>query len=166
MTITEENAKTKNEIGALLYNHGRGEFHRFMELVVKMLDRYADSQASKTLEEDVYKQAYKTTGKHPVYKSGLRIEQKLENTFHLLGSKDQIYLITEKSYIDDWLKDGWIKSKKPDKQNNETMDDCCMSCSWWRYTNNGKGECMSFNKNIYTNEGFYCKNHIEGEYSS
>ena len=56
------------------------------------------------------------------------------------------------------LKDNNISNKK--------QDICCMTCRWWRYTNNGKGECMSFNKKIYTDEGFYCKTHIGGEYSS
>lgn len=32
---------------------------------------------------------------------------------------------------------------------------CCMSCSNWRYTQDGKGECKVFDK--YTEEGFWCK---------
>lgn len=38
-------------------------------------------------------------------------------------------------------------------------DACCMSCTHWRYTQQGKGECMSLN--IYTEEGFGCTDFLK-----
>lgn len=43
-----------------------------------------------------------------------------------------------------------------------TFNGCCMACNKWRYTNNGKGECMQLK--IWTDEEFFCKHFWEGEY--
>lgn len=44
-------------------------------------------------------------------------------------------------------------------------DVICMSCRHWRYTSDGSGECMGptmgKRRNVYTDEGFYCKDGME-----
>jgi len=39
---------------------------------------------------------------------------------------------------------------------------CCMACKHWRYTQGRTGECMEIDKNVFTDEGHFCKNFIEG----
>lgn len=48
MTITEESAKTKSEIAALLYTRRTDSFLVFASLVEKMLERYAADMAAVT----------------------------------------------------------------------------------------------------------------------
>lgn len=65
---------------------------------------------------------YIVTDKHLIYKSGLRIEQKHENCFQLLGANDELYLNTSKSFINNWLKDSWIKEvHKPEFTKNDVI---------------------------------------------
>lgn len=46
----------------------------------------------------------------------------------------------------------------------EGQDNCCLGCSSWRRTQRGKGECMYFNKDVYTDQSFLCGAFTEGEW--
>ncbi len=49
---------------------------------------------------------------------------------------------------------------EPDTTATARWPGCCMTCNRWRYTQQGRGECMLLK--IWTEEDFCCKSFYEG----
>lgn len=88
-------------------------------------------------------------------------EQKLIGVFTTRAKESGIKLINPRGTIGSDMNGKRFSSEyyeiviNDDVKPDEKEIGCCMSCSNWRVTQGGKGECGILK--VYTDEGFFCK---------